>query len=195
MQSDDDLMRQCADGDAGAFELVYARHAESVRRKVSRIVRDAVVADDLIQETFLRVWTHGKQWAGRGSVAAWICRIATNAALNHLRSASLKREEPLYHRRPGGEEDACCDAPEWLADAAVLGPAALLQIAERRQRMTDLIERLPEEKREVVRMVRELDMDLREAAAALGIPVGTVKSRLHYATAWLAREWNTFRNE
>lgn len=195
MQSDDELMRQCADGDAGAFEVLYVRHAESVRRKVNRIVRDAAVADDLIQETFLRVWTHGTQWAGRGSVAAWICRIATNAALNHLRSANVKREEPLYRRRPGGEEDAYYDAPEWLADAAVLGPAALFEIAEQRQRMMDLIERLPEEKREVVRMVRELDMDLREAAAALGIPVGTVKSRLHYATAWLTREWNTFRNE
>ena len=76
-----------------------------------------------------------------------------------------------------------------MIDTATLGPDALLEQAERREELRLLIQELPEEKREVLRMVHDSEMDIREVAEALGIPEGTVKSRLHYAAKRLAKSW------
>jgi RNA polymerase sigma-70 factor (ECF subfamily) len=195
VQSDDDLMARCARGDATAFEEVFARHEELVRRCVSSIVRDPTAADDLVQEAFLRVWTHGEQWASRGTVKAWIRRIATNLALNYVRSVRRRRQEPLNLPPHSGEEEGDWPAPGWLVDATALGPDAVLELAERQARFAELIDRLPPGKREVFRMAREAEMDIREVADALGIPEGTVKSRLHYATRWLARNWKQIEED
>ena len=76
-----------------------------------------------------------------------------------------------------------------MIDAASLGPEAMLEQAEQSELLQGLVDGLPEEKREVFRLVHEVEMDIRETAATLGIPEGTVKSRLHYTMKRLAREW------
>ncbi len=82
-----------------------------------------------------------------------------------------------------------------MIDASSLGPDAVLELAERRNLFRRLIDELSEEKREVLRLVYETEMDIRQAAEALGIPEGTVKSRLHYATKRLARQWKDMEAE
>src|ERR671932_347450 len=90
--SDPELLAQIRARDAGAFETLFARYRELVRRQAQRIVRDESAADDLVQEVFLRVWTRSEQWDGRGACKAWLFRIATNLALNHLRTVRRRRE-------------------------------------------------------------------------------------------------------
>jgi len=189
MQDDRDLMERVQrERDASAFETLYARYQEAVQRYLVRMVRDEAAAGDLAQETFLRVWTRSGQWDGRGAFRAWLFRIAAHVALNHLRSVRRRREQPLeLPADPLAEEES--PTPAWMIDAASLGPAGALELADRRERLFRLVEELPEEKREVARLAWDAEMDLREVAEALGIPEGTVRSRLHYARKRL-REWD-----
>jgi RNA polymerase sigma-70 factor (ECF subfamily) len=186
--SDQDLVRQILEQDARAFEMLLDRYEEMIRRHLARIVRDDAATQDLLQEVFLRVWTRAEQWDGRGAFKAWLYRIATNLAFNHLRSVRRRRERPLSIPNEWDDEEEST-IPAWLIDASAPDPDAALELGEQRERLRRLVERLPEEKREVFHLVHEMEMSMRDAADELGIPEGTVKSRLYYAKRRLAREW------
>ncbi len=178
--------------DEDAFETLYERYQAPLLRHLTSLVRSQPAAQDLLQETFLRVWTHAEQWSGQGSFKAWLYRIATNLALNHLRSLRRHPADPLPAEDDGGwdewsEEEI--SAPGWLVDSSTLGPPAALEEAEKSAQMRQAIERLPDEKREVFRLVHEMELSIRDAAGRLGIPEGTVKSRLHYAQKQLTQAW------
>jgi RNA polymerase sigma-70 factor (ECF subfamily) len=175
------------EGDERAFEELYAAYGACIERHVARIVRSDA-AQDLAQEAFLRVWQRAEQWDGRGTFKSWLYRIATNLSLNHLRAVRRRREQPLYPEREGeGSEDD--DVPAWMADDAALGPDAAVERSERLAEIRRLVDELPQGKRELVRLVDELEVSVRDAALQLGIPEGTAKSRLHYARRHLARQW------
>jgi RNA polymerase sigma-70 factor (ECF subfamily) len=159
------------------------------------MVRDAAAADDLVQEVFLRVWTRSEQWSGQGAFKAWLFRIGTNLALNHLRWLRRRRERPL--EVSAEEEGKCAERADasWLVDASVPGPEAHLEQEARRQQLERLVDALPREKREVFQMAHEAQMEIREIADALGIPEGTVKSRLHYARKRLSQAWREISEE
>ena len=188
--TDEVLVRQIVKGDSEAFEVLFTRYQETVCAQINRIVRDTATADDLVQEVFLRVWNRAGQWQGQGLFRAWLLRIATNLALNHLRSKKRRRERPLEIPAvlPEHEEEDT-PAPGWMVDRAALGPDALLEQAEQKQLLQKVIDGLPEEKREVFRLVHDAEMELREVADRLAIPEGTVKSRLYHARRRIAREW------
>ena len=187
--SDQDLIERVLERDGRALEMLFERYGEMIRRHLARMAGDSAVAQDLLQETFLRVWTRAAQWDGRGSFKAWLYRIATNLALNHLRSMRRRKEQPL---EIAGEWDSDADeyvSPAWAIDAAAPEPEDVLEMTERHERYRRLVDRLPEEKREVLHLVHEVEMSLQDAADELGIPEGTVKSRLYYAKQRLAQEW------
>jgi RNA polymerase sigma-70 factor (ECF subfamily) len=158
-------------------------------------VRNEAAAQDLVQEVFLRVWTRAEQWNGRGAFKAWLYRIATNLAFNYLRSVRRRREQPLEIADDPGKDEEAGLVPAWMVDASALGPDASLELAERSELFRRLVERLPTEKREVFRLVHQMEMSVRDAADELGIPEGTIKSRLHYAKERLAREWQDLETE
>lgn len=192
---DQELMRRTRERDEMAFDALLERYSGAIRRHLAGMVRDKDAAEDLVQEVFLRVWTRTEQWDGRGALRGWLYRIATNLALNHLRSVSRRRERPLELPPDPENDDLEPQVPGWLVDLSTLGPEAMLEASEQREQLQRLLSALPEEKREVVRLVHEAEMNLREVAEALGIPEGTVKSRLHYATKELAQGWKELENE
>ena len=189
-QSDQTLIRKIVKRDAAAFETLFARHKVSVRQHILSFVRVESAAEDLVQEVFLRVWTRAEQWNGQGEFKGWLFRIATNLALNHLRTVRRRRQEPL--ETPPDEfddEDERPSDPDWLIDTSSHGPEVMVEQTERSQLLWQLVDELPQEKREVLHLIYQKEMALREAAIELGIPEGTVKSRLHYSIRHLAREW------
>lgn len=194
MESDRELMGRVLRRDTAAFEALFARYQGRLHRHLTGMVRDSHAADDLTQEALLRVWTRAEQWTGSGSFRGWLFRIATNLALNHLRTVRRQREQAIAEP-PWLAEDDEVNAPAWLVDAAALGPDAVCELVEQEERIRRLVEALPASKREVLYLVREQELELREVAARLGIPEGTVKSRLHYATKRLAREWDAENGE
>ena len=188
-RSDRDLVGRILKRDAHAFEVLFDRYADAVRCHLTRIVRDGSAAEDLQQEVFLRVWNRAGQWDGRGAFRAWLFRVATNLAFNHLRSVRRRREQPLEVPPEPEDEDEDPRVPGWMVDAAALGPDAVLEKTEQRRRLWRFVDELSEEKREVVRMVHDAEMEIREVAERLEVPEGTVKSRLYHARRQLAREW------
>lgn len=195
MLSDAELITRICQHDAHAFETLSARYRESIVRHVGTILRESSSTDDIVQEVFLRVWLHAEQWRGEGTVKAWLFRISTNLAFNHLRTLRRRQQQPLEPCDDPFDEKDESSVPSWMADHSLPGPDILLEEAERRRILQQLIEELPAEKRVVFRLVYENDMATRQVAHTLGIPEGTVKSRLHYATRRLARAWRHLQHE
>jgi len=190
------LMQRVQTGDAHAFEALFGRYCPAIRAYLLKIVKTDAAADDLTQEVFLRVWTHACQWSEKGEFKAWLYQIATHQAFNHLRSASRHPQQPLHDpdELPAGEDEEYA-FQSWIIDSSALEPDAAVEQAERQRQLLGLIEQLPEEKREVFNLVARMEMSIRNAAEKLGIPEGTVKSRLHYAKTWLGQGWQDLEDE
>ena len=188
--SDTHLIQRIQDHDSEAFEDFHLRYRQVIRIHIVSIVRDDVIAQDLTQEVFLRVWTRANQWDGRGKVKGWVYRIATNLSLNHLRSIKRHPQQPL--EIPADKSDDDVSIPGWMIDTSTLTPEVLFEGAEQQRMVWALIEDLPPEKREVFQMVYDDEMDLRSVASALDIPEGTVKSRLYHSRKSLANKLKEF---
>lgn len=184
---DETLIENIQRQQAWAFELLFERYESPLRRHICYIVRDEPAAEDLLQETFLRVWTRAGQWNGQGAVKGWLFRIAANLALNHLRTRRRRPELPLETPDPTLEDDDAPDTPGWLVDTASLGPEAVVEQIEQGTRLQQILQDLPEDKRELLHLVHQMEFSLREAADELGIPEGTAKSRLYYAREQVKR--------
>lgn len=188
-RTDEELLTRVQHRDSVAFEALLTRYRGLLHRHVARTVRDEGLAQDVVQDVFLLVWTKAESWDGRGSCRAWLYRIATNQALNQLRTVSRRREQPLdLQSATRGDDDELC-VPGWLVDAVTCGPQEALELAEDRRLLRELIGRLPESKRAVVRLVHVEDLEPRAVASLLGVPEGTIRSRLHYARKTLAQLW------
>lgn len=188
-QTDEKLLRQVQQRDSAAFEVLLKRYQAPLHRHVVSILRDEESTHDIVQEVFLRVWTKADLWHGHGSCRAWLYRIATNLALNQLRTRNRRREQPLVMQTATTEDDEELCVPGWLIDTVTCNPQAALDQTEQRRLLDELVNSLPEEKREVVRLIHEEELDCREVALLLAIPEGTVRSRLHYARQSLAQLW------
>lgn len=137
----------------------------SLRRLARALTRDRDAADDLVQETLARALTHESLWRG-GSLKAWVVTILLNQHRNRQRALSRRgRTDPLDEARIAGGSPASTDVE--------------LTAIERGLSL------LPEEQRELLLLVALQGLTYKEAADALGIPIGTVMSRLSRARASL----------
>ena len=166
LSEDLSLLSRVAGGDRRAFQALYDRHAERVFRFALSIVRRAHLAEDVLQETMIVVWKRAKTFKGNAKVSTWILGICRNLAFNLLRKE--KRGDRLPEERPNTSD-----------------PAKSVETAVHVERA---LETLPDHHREVMHLVFYEEMNLREAAEILGIPEGTVKSRMHHARKALAKE-------
>lgn len=187
MREEHDLIQAVMQGDAAAFDELFARHAEAVRLRLAKIVRDASAAEDLTQEVFLRLWTKAEQYNGSGSVEHWLLRTATNLALNHLRSQRRRPTRPLQANDgdAGDDHDIAGNLPDTLSCA----PDDLTERSERQHLLWVILRTLPDAQRDVLQLMLERHMDIAQIARELGIAPGTVKSRLHYARQQIRDQW------
>jgi len=105
----------------------------------------------------------------------------------------MSNDRDLILKIQRGDADAF--VPAWLIDRAALGADVLFEQSERRDLLREVVAGLSEEKREVFDMVYNDEMELREIAKELEIPVGTVKSRVYYARREVAEQWNRIAKE
>jgi RNA polymerase sigma-70 factor (ECF subfamily) len=165
---DDDLVRLAQQGDAAAMETLLARHYERVRAVCRRIAGASRDADDAAQEAMIRIVRNLDRFDGRSSFGTWAYRIATNTALDELR----KRKRRPQLRMVGDDDDHRPHEPvDPIADRTVEAIGDRLSIE---RALADL----PEEFKAPVVMRDVGDLDYAEIAAALDVPIGTVKSRI-----------------
>ncbi len=161
LEQQSDLLQQFAAGDIGAFETLFREHQAEVFRWIVRIVRDSGAAEDLTIETFWRIHKAHARFDPERNFAAWARRIATNAALDYLKSR--RREVPL-------SEDTAAAEP---GDSAIRR-----DIREKTQRAFC---KLPPKLRVVAALALIDDQPYAEIADALDISVGAVKLRVFRA--------------
>jgi RNA polymerase sigma-70 factor (ECF subfamily) len=191
--TDRELLVRVGEGDRAAFDVLFQRYERRVRGRVFRMVRDAAAAEDTVQEVFYRVWTRATTFTGDGEVGGWIHRIACNQALNHIRAEGRKHEVPLESVSDDEEESG--DAVRRVLESALPGPEAETERRQLQGLIRNLIAELPDSKRDVIRLVHGKEMSVEQTAAALGVPAGTVKSRLHYGRMALERRLRQFMEE
>ena len=190
---DPQLIARIKERDVRAFEQFFARYRAQVHHRVRCIVRDDASANDVVQEVFLRVWNRAGQWSGRGSAANWLFRIATHLSLTHLRTVRRRREQRLKMLSETVEQETQ-QVPEWMIEAASERPDAQVEWADQQRWLRRQVQELSEDQREVFRLIYDAQVEVRDAAERLGIPEGTVKSRLHHGRRQIARAWQAINN-
>lgn len=164
--SDADLVRAVAEGDRRALEDLYARHAPWLVLRLTRRCNDRQLVDEAVQDTFVAVWRGARRWDGRGEVAAWVWGIGIRRLIDQLRSAP----------RPTEEIPASWAGAEPSAEERVLVGVEYGDLA-------GALDRLSPELRAVVQATVLDGLTTKEAGRLLGIPAGTVKTRMMRAKA------------
>ena len=179
--SDEALLAQIAKGDQAALRALYARHSTRVYRFAARILRDESKGEDIVSEVFIDVWRNAGRFEGRSAVSTWLLTIARNKAISILRrSRDMELDEEAAEEIVDEE-----DNPE---------------VQEQKRGKSDMlracIQRLSPEHREVIDLVYYHDKSVEDVATIVGIPEGTVKTRMFHARkrlSDLAREMGVDR--
>jgi RNA polymerase sigma-70 factor, ECF subfamily len=173
---DDVLLTRAAAGDAQAFAELFRRRHPDVFRFALHLTGSVAAAEDVVQDVFMVVVRDGARYdAGRATVATWLCGIARNFVRQRLEQD--RRLTPV---------DFADDGEPSGIDNGAVDPLAGLLRAERIEKLRRAVQALPLPYREAVVLCDLQEMSYGDAAATLGCPVGTVRSRLHRARAMLA---------
>ena len=187
--SDEELLGCFRRGQREAFGVLVRRYEGELYGYLRRYLGDGNLADDVFQNTFLQLFTKiGKYEEGR-PVRPWLSTIATHQAIDALRRNGRHPTVSLDQER---EETTQGEFPQLLAilESRVPGPLDQVQGEERRQLVRGSVDQLADSLRQVVILAYYQGLKYKDIAAILGIPVGTVKSRLHGALAKLQEAWS-----
>lgn len=169
MEERDDakLVAAAADGETDAFTALVHRHRQRVYRLLRRIVGDHHWADDLAQETFVKLWDHLEKLRDGAAVGGWLRRVATNLGLNHVRDRKRRRE-------------TACEQIDPVAPAHQR-PAAPAECRELSDAIADALAELPAERRTALILRVQKGMTYEQISRRMNCSLGTVMSRLHRA--------------
>jgi RNA polymerase sigma-70 factor (ECF subfamily) len=179
-----DLIRRCARGDEAAFRELVERLEKPLINFVTRYLGDRSAAEDVFQETFVRVLRNIADFEPQASLSTWVFTIARNLCLDRLKARRRHREVSIDapQRSEGGK---VIDFRDALRDRE-RGPAVDAEEAEMRERVKRALGTLGPAKREVLILRVFVGMPYEEVAKIVGAPVGTVKFRVHEAVRELA---------
>jgi len=179
--SDADLLARHVAGDPEAFTELVRRHRDRLWAVALRTTGDPDDAADALQDALISAFRRADQFRGESAVTTWLHRIVVNAALDRLRRAAVRPAVSL----PQGEDGVTLDIPD-KQDA----------IGQREDRLviTQALADLPDDQRQAVVLVDIEGYSVEEAAAMIGCPAGTVKSRCSRGRSKLAHQLAHLRN-
>jgi RNA polymerase sigma-70 factor, ECF subfamily len=174
--SDLSLVRRVQRGDKGAFDALVLKYQHKVVKLVMRYVRNPAEAEDVAQEAFIKAYRALPQFRGESAFYTWLYRIAINTAKNAVVS---RDRSPVEFDLDAQNSDEAYDMQGRLKDSET--PEGLVLTDEIRSTVNSAIDALPEDLRTAI-VLRELEgLSYEEIAAAMGCPVGTVRSRIFRA--------------
>lgn len=166
-------VRRAVQGDLEAFNQLVVNHQDMAYNHARALLGDPDSAEDAVQDSFIKAFQNLNGFRG-GSFRGWLLRIVTNSAYDMLRRSGRRPTQPLF---PEGEDGEDIESPAWLADPN----ASVQETVERDEedkRLYQLLDELPEVYRSVLTLIDLYELDYLEAAEALKVPIGTIKSRL-----------------
>jgi RNA polymerase sigma-70 factor (ECF subfamily) len=191
--SDEDLLLRFCRGQTEAFGALVRRYERGLYGYLRRYLGDASLAEDVFQNTFLQLYVKSGHYEAGRPVRPWLYTIATHQAIDALRRDSrhqaISLEQP---RRAEGAEPGEGELRNLLELLESRGPNPIESASaqERREQVRASVEKLPDFLRQVLVLAYYQGLKYREIADILGIPVGTVKSRLHAALVKLQETWS-----
>lgn len=180
MTNDDaEALRRCREGDELAYRWIVERYQRQVYSLAMRMVRSAEDAEDLTQDTFVRMFKAIDRYDPNRPFAAWLMTIASRLCIDHIRRRKV-RPLPLVREEAGTTEEQTIDVED-----PGLRPDEIASYREEEKRAQSLIDSLPPHYRVVVLLRHQQDLSYEEIAESLNLPIGTVKARIHRARALL----------
>jgi RNA polymerase sigma-70 factor (ECF subfamily) len=174
--------------DAHAFAQLMRRWEGPIQRLCARMLGDPQKGEDLAQDTFARIFAKRKEYEPKGKFSTFLWRVALNLCYDELRRLKRRPESPLDEE---SEED--CGISSF--QSTMPGPDAQLVAQEQCELVRQAVLRLPDAYRSVVVLRHYENLKFREIAEVLGIPEGTVKSRMAEALSQLHKRLsNTFKD-
>ena len=156
--------------DLEAFRTLYARYGNLVYSTSLRVVRDAQIAEDLVQEIFLRVWRKPESYVSqKGRFATWLTSVARNRSVDEIRSRNRKQR---YETASPEEQEREFPAPERN------DPALTAEMSDQRRLILAALADLPVEQRQVIELAYFGGLTQQEISERLSQPLGTVKTRI-----------------
>jgi RNA polymerase sigma-70 factor (ECF subfamily) len=164
-KDDGDLARRLRERDGGAMRELYDRYGRLVYSLILRIVRNSAAAEDLVQETFLRVWNRAQAFdPERGVLGPWVLAVARNRAIDYLRSAEGKMSAGTLELDQLEHPGRFCDFEDHALSL------------DRARRLKDAFERLTPHQKTVVELAYYEGLSQTEMAERMQQPLGTVKT-------------------
>jgi len=178
MPSDSQLVSQLQSGNLDVLGVLYERHKTTVYRTALAITRDPAAAEDILQDCFIRIYERAHQIDTSRPLKPWLYRVTVNMAYNWERRRK-RRQSPV---------DSLDEILDWLVNPLQRSPERQVEISDVRKQVMDAISSLNINQRIVIVLFYLNALDMKEIAAILECPVGTVKSRLHYGRENLRRK-------
>jgi RNA polymerase sigma-70 factor (ECF subfamily) len=178
---DDKLIEEALRGDQKAFKELMARHQASVFHIIFRLVRDKELANDLVQETFMKAFSSLKTYRSEYRFSTWLYKIAANSSIDHLRKKRI-RALSLDNPIQTGDGEIGFEVADYSHH-----PEREMVRHEQEASINDAISSLPRKYRQVIIARHQEEKSYEEIADELGVPVGTVKARIFRARELLKK--------
>ena len=187
---DEDLLARIRSGEREWFGPLVRKYERELFGYLRRYVGDADLAADVFQNTFLAVFKKIQQYEPGRPARPWIYTIATHQAIDAMRRRARRRDTTaLLPANDDSPEDSAQNLFVVL-EAAGPSPVDLAELGESRKEVREAVARLPDLLKQVVILTYFQGLKYQDAAEILGVPLGTVKSRLHAALAKLTEAMN-----
>jgi RNA polymerase sigma-70 factor, ECF subfamily len=167
---DEELMHRLVYRDLWAFRTLYDRYGNLVYSAALRVVRDAQIAEDMVQEIFLRIWRKPESYVSqRGRFVTWLTSVTRNRAVDEVRSRGRRFR---YETASPEEQEREVPAPD------TNDPALTAELADQRRLILAALAQIPAEQRQIIELAYFGGLTQQEIADRLSQPLGTVKTRI-----------------
>ncbi len=168
--TDEELIKQFQEGDKRAYDEIVSRYSQPLYNFIYRIIGDSAFAEDLLQETFVRLYLNKDRYREIAKFSTWIYTIAGNLAKTELRRQKVRRWFSLSPKTDERPLEIADDDPD---------PEDTLQRNSVLKQINDEIQKLPDVFRQVIELRDLQELSYEEIGKILDIPLGTVKSRVN----------------
>jgi RNA polymerase sigma-70 factor (ECF subfamily) len=187
LSDDSELLRRHIEGDPRAFGELIEHFRQELFGFLMRFMGDAAAAEDVFQETFLQLHLSARSFDLHRRLKPWLFTIAANKARDAMRTRARRHAAPLDAPIAGAQADGGTYAD--LIPSDIPSPQEDASNLETRQAVQSIVQRMPENLRMVLLLGYFQELPYKEIADMLDVPLGTVKSRLHAAVKYFAKEW------